>query len=132
MVGIGVCDIDDIALSVVVTVIGHRPDKNTIVTDGGWMAMSRDRGTARQHIDQGYGLVRALDGSGTPLVMTDASQEHGILTTRDGTTVPDLPVGTRLRILPNHACATAAQHADGYSVIEGKTIIAQWPRVSGW
>jgi D-serine deaminase-like pyridoxal phosphate-dependent protein len=47
MHGIGVCSLDDIALSVVATVIGHRPEKGWILIDGGWMAMSRDRGTAR-------------------------------------------------------------------------------------
>lgn len=45
MAGIGVCHLQDLALSVVVTVIGHRPEHGWIITDGGWMAMSRDRGT---------------------------------------------------------------------------------------
>lgn len=131
MAGVGACDYDDLALSVVVTVIGHRADKNTIITDGGWMAMSRDRGTGRQRVDQAYGIVRTLDGESTPLLMTDASQEHGILSTRDGSPVPELPVGTRLRIMPVHACATAAQHP-GYAVLNGETITHTWPRISGW
>jgi D-serine deaminase-like pyridoxal phosphate-dependent protein len=122
-------------LSVVVTVIGHRPDKGWVVTDGG-MATSRDRGTARQEVDQGYGLVTDLDGVLVPdLLMTDASQEHGILTIRPGSAdpPPHLPVGTRVRILPNHACATAAQH-DGYHVVDtgSLAIRAFWPRVRGW
>ncbi|AYN42801.1 DSD1 family PLP-dependent enzyme [Streptomyces dangxiongensis] len=58
MAGLGVCTVDDLALSVVVTVIGHRPEYGWIITDGGWMAMSRDRGTAAQH--RGYHVV---DGS---------------------------------------------------------------------
>ena len=39
-----------------------------------------------------------------------ANQKHGIVTMRRGSnaTLPDLPVGTRVRILPNHACATGA------------------------
>ncbi|WP_338896279.1 DSD1 family PLP-dependent enzyme [Streptomyces sp. TG1A-60] len=139
MAGIGVCRIEDIALSVVVTVIGHRPEYGWIVTDGGWTAMSRDRGTAVQAQDQGYGLVTDLDGTLIPdLVMTAASQEHGTLTTRDGARLPDLPVGTRLRILPNHACATAAQH-QGYHVIDSTrttnttpAIQDIWQRVTGW
>ncbi|MFC9916708.1 DSD1 family PLP-dependent enzyme [Streptomyces sp. NPDC127197] len=139
MAGLSVCDIDDLALSVVVTVIGHRPEYGWILTDGGWMAMSRDRGTAAQQTDQGYGLVTDLDGNPIPgLVMTAASQEHGTLTARDGAHLPDLPVGTRLRILPNHACATAAQH-HGYHVIDSTrstdaapVIEAFWQRVTGW
>ncbi len=46
MAGLGVCAVDDIALSVLATVIGHQRDKGWIVIDAGWMAMSRDRGTA--------------------------------------------------------------------------------------
>lgn len=139
MAGLGVCQVEDLALSVVVTVIGHRPEYGWIVTDGGWMAMSRDRGTAVQAQDQGYGLVTDLNGNLVPnLVMTAASQEHGTLTARDGADLPDLPVGTRLRILPNHACATAAQHR-GYYVVDGSrgtgavpVIEAFWQRVTGW
>ena len=42
------------------------------------------------------------------------------------------PVGTLLRILPNHACATAAQHPQ-YYVIAGEPVVeAVWPRFSGW
>jgi len=139
MAGLGVCRVEDLALSVVVTVIGHRPEFGRILTDGGWTAMSRDRGTARQAQDQGYGLVTTLDGDLLPgLVMTDASQEHGTLTARDGAPLPDLPLGTRLRILPNHACATAAQHP-GYHVVDSSRTgtgapgaVAYWPRVTGW
>jgi D-serine deaminase-like pyridoxal phosphate-dependent protein len=139
MAGIGVCGIDDLALSVVVTVIGHRPEYGWIVTDGGWMAMSRDRGTSAQRQDQGYGLVTDLDGNLIPgLVMSAASQEHGTLTAREGAALPDFPVGTRLRILPNHACATAAQHRS-YHVIDGNqpataapAVQALWNRISGW
>ncbi|WEO99675.1 DSD1 family PLP-dependent enzyme [Streptomyces sp. FXJ1.172] len=139
MAGLGVCRTDDLALSVVVTVIGHRPEYGWIVTDGGWMAMSRDRGTSAQARDQGYGLVTDLDGTLVPgLVMSAASQEHGTLTVRDDAVLPDLPIGTRLRILPNHACATAAQHR-GYHVIDSSrpttgapAVEAVWSRVSGW
>ncbi|MFJ8958479.1 DSD1 family PLP-dependent enzyme [Lentzea sp. NPDC102401] len=128
MAGIGVCGLDDLALSVVVTVIGHRHDKNWVLTDGGWMAMSRDRGTQAQAVDQGYGLVADEHGDLIPdLLMTGASQEHGVLSTRDGKPVPDLSIGTRLRILPNHACATAAQH-DRYHLASGAT----WSRLRGW
>ena len=136
MAGIGVCSVADLALSVVTTVIGHRQDLGRILTDGGWMATSRDRGTARQAVDQGYGLVADLDGVlFKDLVMTDASQEHGILSVRPGSgkALPELPIGTRVRILPNHACATAAQY-DVYHVTEsGSPVLrAMWPRVRGW
>ncbi|CAO3409268.1 DSD1 family PLP-dependent enzyme [Azospirillum largimobile] len=136
MAGIGVCGIDDIALSVLATVIGHQRDKGWILVDAGWMAMSRDRGTARQRVDQGYGLV--CDVGGRPfgdLILSDANQEHGIITVRPGSDarLPDLPIGTRVRILPNHACATGAQHG-AYQVVRSGSdeIEAVWPRFGGW
>jgi D-serine deaminase-like pyridoxal phosphate-dependent protein len=135
MAGISVCSIDDIALSVLATVIGHQLDKNWIITDAGWMAMSRDRGTAGQKIDQGYGVV--CDVAGVPLddlLVVSTNQEHGIVGRRNGGAIDaaKFPVGTLLRILPNHACATAAQH-DRYHVVDGATrVTATWPRFSGW
>ncbi|MCE0444465.1 hypothetical protein LT493_00585 [Streptomyces tricolor] len=90
--------------------------------------MSRDRGTAAQPQDQGYGLVTDLDGTLIPdVVMTAASQEHGTLSARNGAALPDLAIGTRLRILPNHACATAAQH-HGYHVVDGTRGPRRLPR----
>ena len=136
MHGIGVCAIDDIALSVLAIVIGHRAEKGWILIDAGWMALSRDRGTQRHPVDQGYGLVCDIDGTPWPdLIVEDASQEHGIVKVRpgSGSTLPDLPVGAHVRILPNHACATGAQH-DVYQVVESgsRAITATWPRIRGW
>jgi D-serine deaminase-like pyridoxal phosphate-dependent protein len=135
MAGISVCRVEDIALSVLATVIGHQADKGWAITDAGWMAMSRDRGTAAQAVDQGYGLV--CDASGRPLdgvIVAEANQEHGILAHRSGerSRMPALPVGTLVRILPNHACATAAQHG-AYHVVRGTPRIeARWERIGGW
>ena len=135
MHGIGVCEVDDIALSVLATVIGSKPAKGWILVDGGWMALSRDRGTARHPVDQGYGLVCDVNGKPYPdLIVSDASQEHGIISVRPGSAegLPQLSIGTRVRILPNHACATGAQH-DQYRVIRGSgKVVANWPRVRGW
>lgn len=136
MAGLGVCTLDDIAISVLATVIGHQPEKGWILTDAGWMAMSRDRGTASQTVDQGYGLACDLQGRPYPdLVLVRATQEHGALALREGSTgtLPDLPVGTLVRLLPNHACATAAQH-ERYHLLgeDGRRITAVWSRFGGW
>lgn len=133
--GVGSCRVDEIALTVLTTVIGHQREKGWIITDAGWMALSRDRGTARQAIDQGYGI--ACDGTGQPypdLIVRDANQEHGILALRPGSSapLPDLPIGARLRILPNHACATGAQHDRYHVVADGGLTGAVWPRINGW
>ena len=135
MHNVGVCRLDDLALSVLTTVIGHQTDKGWAIVDAGWMAMSRDRGTAKQRRDFGYGLVCAVDGTVLPgYVMSGANQEHGIIS-REGD--PDdqiaerFPVGTQLRILPNHACATGAQFPE-YHALSGDGMTEVWPRFYGW
>jgi D-serine deaminase-like pyridoxal phosphate-dependent protein len=129
-----VCSVEDIALSVLATVIGHQADRGWIITDAGWTAMSRDRGTASQRVDQGYGLVCDLAGRSLDLVVAQTSQEHGIIAARDGSALDlsKFPVGTMLRVLPNHACATAAGHPAYHVVRGGSETTASWPRFQGW
>jgi len=115
-------------------VIGHQREKGWVITDAGWMALSRDRGTARQKVDQGYGVV--CDVAGQPiegLVVADANQEHGIIARRDGAAldVARFPIGSRVRILPNHACAMAAQHGEYHVLREGQPVEV-WERFNGW
>ena len=136
MHGVGVCGMDEIALSVLCAVIGHQEEKGWVLVDAGWMAMSRDRSVPDLPLDHGYGAV--CDESGAPIdgfIMGSANQEHGILCWRDGRADPDLaarwPVGTRLRVLPNHACATAAQFPH-YEVLAADGSLQRWPRFYGW
>ena len=135
MRNVGVCNTADLALSVLTTVIGHQADKGWAILDAGWMAMSRDRGTAKQTHDYGYGQPCTLDGS--PLegyTLTGANQEHGILANTghpDGDITAHLSVGTRLLILPNHACATGAQYP-AYHARLGADEIEVWDRFYGW
>ena len=130
---LGTCSIDDIAVGVLASVIGQKPGR--LLVDAGFLALSRDRGTADMPVDYGYGLV-ADPVSGEPigdLIVSATNQEHGIVTSRGGELdVSRFPVGARLKILPNHACATAAAY-DRYHVTEGgDEVVAIWERVNGW
>ena len=135
MAGVGVCTPEQIAMSVLTTVIGHQDHRGWTLCDAGWMALSRDRGTAAQAVDQGYGLVCDVDGHVLPdFIVSAVSQEHGTITHRSGdpTRRLHLPVGTMLRILPNHACATGAQH-ERYRVLDDSGAVArEWARFGGW
>lgn len=135
MRNVGVCSGDELALSVLTTVIGHQEDKGWAIVDAGWMAMSRDRGTAKQQRDFGYGQVCTLDGQ--PIegyLLTAANQEHGILSLSSGVSADiaeRFPTGTRLRILPNHACATGAQFPE-YQALSDDGSLQTWGRFHGW
>ncbi|AOJ41194.1 alanine racemase [Burkholderia lata] len=135
MHNIGVCDLSNIALSVLTTVIGHQEEKGWAIVDAGWMAMSRDRGTQRQAHDFGYGQVCTEHGDVLgDYVMSAANQEHGIVScsgSPDAGIAQRFPIGTRLRILPNHACATGAQHPE-YQAIGEDGGAQTWPRFYGW
>ncbi|MDO9488847.1 MAG: alanine racemase [Sphingomonadaceae bacterium] len=135
MAGLGVCAVDDIAVGVLASVIGHQTARSQLIVDAGWMAMSRDRGTQGQRVDQGFGLVCDAAGHSLgDLIIVSANQEHGIVARRGGgpLDLSRFPVGTLLRVLPNHACATAAQHG-AYQVVDGgDEIVGTWQRFGGW
>lgn len=113
---IGSCADDDIAVSVLATVISAPAGLDHVVIDAGALALSKDTGcTDPPH----FGHVMREDG--TPIrgaVVRSVSQEHGLVTA-------DLPVGMRVRVVPNHSCLTAACF-DEYVVLDGHSITDRW------
>lgn len=131
---IGVCSREDIAASVLATVIGHNRRTNRILVDAGALALSQDRGAAGLMEHTGFGWVCAergeqLDG----LYVAEVNQEHGMIASASGVLPFErLPVGARVRILPNHVCMMAAPY-DRYIVVEGgDEIVATWDKARGW
>jgi len=132
---IGACAIDDIAVSVLATVIGLRPDLNRVAVDAGGLAMSKDLSTARTERDMGYGLVCDVTGQLIDdIYMATTSQELGLLTTFSGAPLPfdRLQIGTKVRILPNHADMTAAAYERYHVVRGGGDVLEVWERFNGW
>jgi len=128
------CTRDDIAVTVLASVIGRRPSKNRFLMDAGTLALSKDRSTAATDEDAGYGLVWDIDGQPSfgECLIESAYQEHGVATSAEALPFDRLHVGTKVRIAPNHACLTAAAH-DRYYVVDGsREVIAEWDRVNGW
>jgi D-serine deaminase-like pyridoxal phosphate-dependent protein len=128
---IGTHWLDDIAVTVLASVIGHRP--GALLVDAGGLALSKDRSTEAVPKDYGFGLV--LDRSGRrsygDAIVRRAYQEHGMIMPDPACPI-DLPIGAKLRIAPNHTCMTAAAH-DRYHVVDGtEDVVAVWPRVNGW
>jgi D-serine deaminase-like pyridoxal phosphate-dependent protein len=132
---LGTCAIDDIAIGVLASVIGHNRQHGRVLVDAGFLALSRDRGTADLPVDWGYGAVcDPVSGAVIEEVTVSlTNQEHGIVTGRSGEIDFDrFPVGSRVKILPNHACATAAAYERYFVTEGGEEIVATWDRVNGW
>lgn len=128
---IGTHATEDIAVTVLTSVIGRRP--GMLLVDAGGLALSKDRSTEAVPRDYGYGLV--LDIAGEPrlgdAIVRRAYQEHGLVELDPACPI-DLPIGGKLRIAPNHTCMTAAAHDRYYVVDGGDAVIAVWTRVNGW
>jgi D-serine deaminase-like pyridoxal phosphate-dependent protein len=75
--------------------------------------------------------VLDLEGKDLNLTVSEMSQEHGFVMVEDENIFDRLRVGSRVRVLANHSCRTAAQHSY-YNVLEGENIVDQWKIHSGW
>lgn len=135
-VGLGVCTEDDIAASVLATVIGHNRRSNRILIDAGALALSKDLSASEFTQNVGYGLIRPVRGavlSHVHLFVAEVHQEHGLIAAAKGE-LPwdDLPIGAKVRVLPNHACLTVAPF-DRYHVDRGDGLAGvEWEKIRGW
>ncbi|MEO6488021.1 MAG: alanine racemase, partial [Thermoanaerobaculia bacterium] len=74
---IGSCRPEDVAVSVLTTVIGAYPERDALMIDAGALALSKDLGAG-----SGYGLVCDLDLNPLPMTIETLSQEHGKIRTQ--------------------------------------------------
>jgi D-serine deaminase-like pyridoxal phosphate-dependent protein len=132
---LGTCKLDDIAVSVLSTVVAQDRGQNRLIIDAGGLALSKDRSTRKSPVDYGYGLLTRADGTRfeADLIVTGVHQEHGEVRSESPIPFEDLAPGSFVRVLPNHACMTAAAY-DRYHVVAGDdlAIIDTWPKTSGW
>ncbi|MBS0524481.1 MAG: alanine racemase [Proteobacteria bacterium] len=131
---IGSCASGDLALSVLASVIGHYPHRNQVLIDAGALALSKDISAQEFRPKVGYGTI--VDPPARDMAVVACSQEHGFVQSDDPIPYGNLPIGSRVRILPNHACITAAAY-DRYYVVDseldgGRTVVDTYDRINGW
>lgn len=126
---LGSCRLEDCALTVLTAVV--HSSKERIVVDAGAIALSKDRGMVSRDQANHYGLVLDLAGNDLGLRVDALSQEHGEIFLTGNSKASGLKCGTRVRILANHSCLTAAQHSH-YYVLEGDRIVDRWEIQRGW
>jgi D-serine deaminase-like pyridoxal phosphate-dependent protein len=129
---IGSCTLNDVAFTVLVSVIARHPERRELVVDGGALALSSDVGPV--HVDPACGFGVVLDVSGAPRAgwrVVSLSQEHGVLRATAPVPPERFSVGSLLRIVPNHSCPAAALF-DRYFVVRGGEVVDEWRPVRGW
>jgi len=124
---VGSCNLEEAAATVLTTVVAHYPQHNQMLIDAGALALSKDPGAVHLDDEIVYGAV-----SGHPLLKVfSIAQEHGLVTSKIPIAFENFPVGSLLRIIPNHSCLTAALY-DRYHVVEGNRVIDEWKPMRGW
>ncbi len=112
-VATGWSSLDECALTVLATVVS-RPTSTRAVVDGGSKTFSNDAAVR----SPGFGAVLGHED----YALVRLSEEHGVITVPDGSR---LPIGTRLRIVPNHVCACINLH-DSVAAVRGEEVVAIW------
>lgn len=116
MVGIGVAELADCAVSVLTTVVSTSLADRAIL-DGGSKTFSSDRYLAGD--GRGFGTVTD-DPDATLYAL---SEEHGHLDT--SRSARRHRVGDRLRVVPNHVCSTINMHDQVYGT-RGNVVETVW------
>jgi D-serine deaminase-like pyridoxal phosphate-dependent protein len=131
-VAIGSCVLEDVAFSVLTSVVGSYPHRDTLVVDAGALALSKDEGARHVDPDCGYGVLLTADGRTRyeNLRLLALTQEHGVV--RGGANlVRALRPGQRVRVVPNHSCLAAACFERYYGIRDGR-IVTEWRPARGW
>ncbi len=118
-VALGACTPADAAATVLATVVSSSAERGRSIVDAGALALSVDPGPA--HVRSSLGRLYEAYGAGTlrhNARLISLSQEHGIVD-------HPLPVGKRVRILPNHSCLVTACF-DAYYVVDGDRVLDRW------
>jgi D-serine deaminase-like pyridoxal phosphate-dependent protein len=120
-VSLGLVSVDRCALSVLATVVA-RPDPRRLILDCGSKALAAERLTT---LAPGLGLVAGHDD----LVVRRLFEEHAIV---EASEPSKISVGTRLRVIPNHACASVNLH-ERMLITEDGEVADEWRIAArGW
>jgi D-serine deaminase-like pyridoxal phosphate-dependent protein len=129
----GMCSLDDIAVTVLATVVSHNRQGGCVIIDAGALALSKDIGANKFMPAAGYGLICEAASAKplTPLSVTQVHQEHGTVDVPNPLWFERLPIGAQVRVMPNHTCITCAAY-DIYHVIVDGRVTDEWGRINGW
>ena len=113
-VTLGTCTLDDVALSVSAMVTSVAAT-GRVVLDSGSKVLSSDR----PQWMRSFGLVAELPGA----TIRSLSEHHAVVELDEETPAP--PVGTRVRVIPNHVCPTV-NLVDEFVVTDKGEVVDRW------
>lgn len=138
LVGLGVADATDCALTVLATVVS-RPEEARLVLDAGSKTLTSEKpGSPRI---PGHGIIKGFPD----ILLERLNEEHGMCRVQPGVTAQwqkgrearearkeatatelELPrIGDKVEIIPNHACVVSNLF-DRFVVVQGDDVIAEW------
>ena len=117
--GLGVAEWEDLALSILCTVVSTRRAGGATV-DGGSKTFSGDRGLVGSPVAGLEGLAKAVDRD---IHLERLTEEHGMAVLGEGESVR---LGEKIRFYPTHAC-TAVNLSDQLIGYRGDTVEVVWP-----
>ena len=124
-VGLGAATIDDCALTVLATVVAKHPGR--IVLDAGSKTLTNDGARGFAAIG-GYGALspspEAAIRPDDRLVVERLSEEHATVKVLDG--APNLKIGDRVRVVPNHSCVVSNM-VDTVHLVDGPVVVESVP-----
>ncbi len=119
-VQLGACAVRDVAVTVLASVVSSQPGARHSVIDAGALSLSKDPGPEWGSPTCGETFSDYAAGELSADVRVESlSQEHGILSAA-------LPVGERVRILPNHSCLVVPNF-DRYVLARGDEVVGSAP-----
>jgi D-serine deaminase-like pyridoxal phosphate-dependent protein len=119
-VALSSCSIEQCAATVMASVVSSRAADRTSVVDAGALALSADPGPPNLTVAT-KGEILSGDQRDTlrqNARIVSLSQEHGVVSSA-------LPVGSRVRIIPNHSCLSVACF-DAFFVVQGEDVVDRW------
>lgn len=113
---LGVAPLERCALTVLATVVSH-PRRDRYVLDAGIKTLAGE--------DYGWGTFGRIRER-PDLIITLATEEHGIVTIPPESHDPRWAIGERVRIIPNHACGCANMHDTLVAFDGDETVLDRW------
>lgn len=120
-VDLGTCELHDCAATVLAQVVSSQTTHAVI--DAGALALSKDAGIGEPSSMGGVFVDLGAERLDPHQRVTSLSQEHGKL-------ARPLPVGTLVRVLPNHSCLTVACF-DSCHAVRGDHVVDHWRIFNG-